>query len=248
MPNSEEIARWARDCRGELLMDHENEVYLKFVILSNILGYRYAAYGLELPTSVAEPSFSLFVNYADDWQSKYVERNARHHGSRVAYGKRTRPTERHEKKYYWQREDFLREARLHNITPEWFEQSTGTGGSIAFVALSERTEPCSPGFNQLVRILIDEANERMRRLLLEKYLPQAYIKLSDVERVYLAWVLDGKTSGEIADIMSIPKPSVENLQRKLPERFEKKGIAPTAFLAYRLGLLEAPQAAAPDET
>lgn len=224
-------------------MDHENEIFLKFVILANLLGYRYAAYGLELPTSVAEPSFSLFANYAPDWQSKYVERCGRHHGSSVACGKRTRPADYHAQKYHWQRHDFEREAEQHHIIPEWVEQSAGEGGSITFVALADRVEPISPGFNQRVRVLIDLAGERMRRVLLGKYLPQAYIRLREVDRIYLAWVLDGKTAGEIADIMAITKPAVENLARKLQEKFDKKGIAATAFLAYRLGLLEAPQAA-----
>lgn len=246
MTNTDEIARWLQDCRGELAMDHENEVFLKFVILANFLGYQHVAYGLELPTSVAAPSFSLFNNYADDWQEKFVERHARHHGSRVAHGKRTRPTAEHETRYYWHREDFMREAHEHDIKPEWLEQSKGEGGSIAFVALAERGPQCSPRLNQKVRMLIDATNEAMRRVLLAKYLPQAHIKLNGVERLYMAWVLDGKTSGEIADIMHMPKPSVDNLQRKLPERFSMKGITATAFLAYRLGLLKTPQDSADD--
>lgn len=248
MTDSDDVEQWARDCRGELLMDHENEVFLKFVLLANILGYEHVAYGLEMPTSLAEPSFSLFNNYTADWQQKFVERRASHHGSRVAYHKRTRPTAEHEKKYNWQRDDFEREARENRIKPEWLEQSKGEGGTIAFVAMAGRKTTCAAGFNQRVRILIDQTNERMRGLLLTKYLPQAYIKLSDVERTYLIWVLDGKTTGEIAEIMSLTKPAVENLQRKLPGRFEKTGIAPTAFLAYRLGLLEAPKAARKDES
>lgn len=244
MTNSDEMGQWARDCRGELAMDHENEVFLKVAILGNFLGYKHVAYGLELPTSVAAPAFFLFANYAADWQEKYVERHARHHGSRVAYNKRTNPKPEHDRKYYWQREDFRREAHEHDIKPEWYEQTKGEGGSIAFIALADRAAQCSVGFNQKVRILIDETNAAMRRILLAKHLPQAHVKLNDVERLYMAWVLDGKTSGEIADIMAIPKPSVDNLQRKLPERFGMKGITATAFLAYRLGLLSAPQEAA----
>lgn len=238
MSDLDDLALWERDCRSELQMPHENEVFVKFVILADCIGYQYAAFGLELPTSVAAPSFSLYANYAADWQEKYVSRDPRHHGSRVAYGKRTTPTAEMETWYYWRREDFRREAEANGITPSWTEQMRTPFGAVSFFALASKASGgplLQPGPH--LRILVAATNEAMLRILVPKHLPQAAIELTEVERIYLCWVLDGKTAGEIADIMAISKPSVENMQRKLPERFDTKGITGTAFLAYRLGLL-----------
>ena len=237
--DADELVQWEQDCRAEMQVQHENEVFLKIVLLANIVGYQHAAYGLEYPTSVAAPSFSFFANYAPDWQEKFVVRHAKHHGSRVAYGKRVSAPIVGSRPYYWTREDFTREAQAHNITIEWFENSIGRGGTTALFGLSSFSGVDGPMLRKKTHILIRTALEEMENRLLEKNLPQLFVTLSDQERNYLCWVLDGKTSGEIADIMEISKASVENMQRKLPERFDRNGIFATAFFAYRLGLLTA---------
>lgn len=237
MNSNEELTQWMRDCSSELQMPHESEAFLKFVLLANILGYNYAAYGLEYPTSVAEPPFTFYANYTKDWYQKFVERHIKHHGSKVAYGKRTIEPQDGSNIYYWRRADFWREAEANNIEIEVFETISGEGGTVALVGLSGRTVPDSEILRKKTRVLIDLTVEVMGRLLIKKNLPQVEVTLKDFERKYLLWVLDGKTSGEIADIMHISKQSVENMQRKLPERFDKKGIFATAFLAYRIGML-----------
>lgn len=232
-----EIAQWEHDCRTQLQMDHENEVFLKFVLLANILGYRYAAYGLEYPTSVAEPPFTFFANYAPDWHHKFVDRNPKHHGSRVAYGKRTVEPPDGSEGYNWSRIDFQREAQGNHINFEWFDTIQGPGGTVSLVGLAGRHTPDSTLLRRKTRMLIDLLIEGMNNLLLKKNMPQMFVELTEQERKYLQWVLDGKTSGEIADIMHIRKSAVENMQRSLPERFDRNGIFVTAFLAYRLGML-----------
>lgn len=233
----DDILQWSRDCRAELQVDHENEVFLKFVLLANVIGFRYASYGLEYPTSVAEPSFTLYANYAHDWQEKFVVRHVKHHGSRVAYGKRASDPAPGASPYYWTRADFMREAEANNVKLEWIENMPGRGGTTALVGLAGVTATDSPLLRKKTHILIAEVVEAMEARLLKKNLPQLFVELTDQEKKYLLWVLDGKTSGEIADIMSIRKAAVENMQRNLPDKFDRKGIFATAFLAYRLGLL-----------
>ena len=232
---TDELRMWERDCRCELMLDHENEIFLKFVLLANILGYRYVTYGLELPTSVPQPSFSYYNNFADGWMEKFVVRNAKHHGSRVAYGKRT--IDGSNPVYYWQRPDFFSEAGANSISLQWMETIQGKAGSVALVGLGGLTESRSIGFNQRTRVLIDLVVEAMEGVLVKKHLPQYFIALNEEERTYMMWVLDGKTAIEIAAIMGISQSIADRMQRQLPVKFDKKGIFATAFLAYRLGML-----------
>lgn len=234
---SADMREWTNDCREQLKVDHENEVFLKFVLLAKIIGYRRVSYGIEYPTSVAEPSFSYYANYTTDWQEKFIERHAKHHGSRVAYGKRSAVPPEGSSPYYWTRSDFFREAEANMVKFEVLKEIPGRGGTEAIVGLSDLTEADGPLIRQKANILIGEVAAAMELRLLTKNLPQLFVQLTEQERKYLLWVLDGKTSGEIADIMGIRKAVVDNMQRSLPDRFDRKGAFATAFLAYRLGLL-----------
>ncbi len=231
------IARWESECRFELQLPHENEVFLKFVLLANILGYDFVGIGVELPLSIAEPWCIFYANYAADWREKFIDRHPKHHGPRVAYGKRTEGPDQPSHSYYWTPSDFRREAALNNVEVDWTETIQGTGGTIATVWLAGRTKERNPELTAKTRVLVDLAVTSLISILNEKHTPQYSIKLNATERQYLAWVLDGKTSGEITDIMKISKGAADNMQRKLPERFQRNGIFVTAFLAYRLGML-----------
>lgn len=235
--DEDDLRQWRSDCRGELRVHRPHEVFIKFVLLAGILGYRHVAYGLEYPTSIAEPTFSYYSNFAPDWQDKFNTKNMKHHGSRVAYGRRKSTPLPGASDYFWSRRDFFREAEAYGVYLEWVDNIPGRGGTIALVGLGGFNGQDDAILRRKTHILIEETVEAMEKLLLQKNLPQLFVKLTENERKYLLWVLDGKTASEIADIMGISKAAAENMQRKLPERFERKGIFATAFLAYRLGML-----------
>lgn len=231
------FVQWARKCKAELQLEHENSVFCKFVSLANELGYRYAAYGLELPISVAEPWFAFYSNYSSNWHRYFGEQRPPRDDARVALKKRSAQTYPDENVHYWNRADFLREARANGIAIEWTRKMRCVAGAVATVALSGLEAVREPRLEEQTWVLAHLASESMSRLLVNKYLPQRAVTLSEVERAYMCWVLDGKTSSEIADILNIGKASVEHMQRKLPERFERSGIFVTSLLAYRMGML-----------
>lgn len=231
------ITHWESECRFELQMPHENDVFVKFVLLAKILGYDHVGVALELPLSIAEPWCTFFANYTPDWQEKFVIRHPKHHGPRVAYGKRSAGPDVPGHDYYWTRADFAREAALNGIEADWSDKINGAHGSVTTVALANRTTERSAETDANTRVLVDIAVQSLNQVLYEKYAPQIHIKLSKTEQEFLAWVLDGKTAGEITDIMKISKGAADNLQRRLAERFQRSGIINVAFLAYRLGML-----------
>ena len=232
------LSQWSADCLAELLVDHEREAFLKFVLLARIIGYQHAALGFEVPSSVAQPHYSFFSTYPADWQDKFVSADPRHHGSKVAHGKRSIEPAPGTDPYFWTRSDFDREAEAHRIVYDWQETYSCAYGSTAFVALSA---PAGPVSAPARRILVAHTVDAMARILVPKALPHLpnpeQLTLTDLERRCLRWVLDGKTVSEIAQILNTKESRIENLQRRLSATFAKKGISATAFLAYRLGLL-----------
>ncbi len=231
----EEVQRWKRDCEAELNVGHPSEIFLKFVLLANIHGYSHVAHALELPTSAVEPAITFYANYADNWRETFLSTNWKHHGARTATGKRTNDFAGGS--VYWTREDFLREAQLHGIKFLWQRVLRGAAGTVATIALSGRHGEIDATFNAKTDALVTAASERLEAALIESFLPQAHLSLTKQESRYLMWVLDGKSAEEIANIMDIPTATAKNMQRKLPERFDRKGITATAFMAYQMGLL-----------
>lgn len=233
-----DIKQWEQDCHAELFAIHENEVFLKLVLLAGILGYSQVSLGVELPTSAAEPSFSYWCNYQEDWVEKFVVRHVRHHGSRVSISKRKSRPVPGMSTTHWSKCDFEREAKAYGVAFQIWQSARAKHGVVATIGLSGRTEPLSALVEQQTHILIDMTVDVIAGLLLDKHLPEHRVQISEIERRYMCWVLDGKTAGEIVSIMGIPKAQVDAMQRNLPQRFEKKGIFPTSFLAYRMELLE----------
>lgn len=238
MSDAETLQQWERDCRSELAADHENEVFLKLVLLARVLGYRDVSLGVELPTSAAEPSFSYWCTYPHDWLVKFVERDPRYHGSRAALHKRKSLPLPGMSLNHWSKYDFEREAQAYGIEFQVWQAVRARSGAVAFIGLSGRTEPLSTLVEQQTGILIDMTVDAIANLLLEKHLPEHRVNISETERRYMCWVLDGKTAGEIQIIMGITKSQVDAMQRALPLRFGKKGIFPTSFLAWRMDMLE----------
>lgn len=238
---------WERDCLQELAHDHENEVYLKFALLAAQLGYPHACIAVELPTSAIDPVVTLWANYADDWVEKFVVRHVRHHGARVGYGKRKSEPLPGRHQYHWSRCDFMREAQAYGIEFDIQERIHGQRGTVAQIGLSGLGERDLVQHHTKLRILIDLTMDVMTRLLLDKYLPQHTVTVNDAERRYMNHVLDGFSNDDIAQILGITRTEALAMQRGLPKRFDRVGIVPTCFLAYKMGLLEEPGDGAADQ-
>lgn len=235
----EDREQWREDCRLELLADHENEVFLKFVLLSGILGFKQVSIGIELPTSVAQPAFCYFANFASDWQQKFVERHAKHHGAKVAHKKRTVNPPPGVNEYYWVVDDFQWEADANGIVFDHDVVMPGSYGTVAYVGMAGFGEAADDYARALERaaILIEMTIESMRCCLVKKYLPQALLALRTEEKQYLSWVLDGKTTAEIIEITNEDKTTIAKLQKNLPPRFDRNSVFAAAVLALRMGML-----------
>lgn len=247
MAEADDLAQWERDCVLELSASHENEVFLKLVLLASLLGYERVSFGMEVPKSMGEPVFTYWSNYPDDWSGKFVERKVRHHGAHVGYGKRLSPPAPGRSEYFWSRCDFQREADAYGIAFDYQATMLGKNGTLALIGLSRPASLLSEFDKKRLTILVNATVDAMATLLLDKHLPGHRVQITATERQYMCWVLDGKTASEIASIMNIPPTKVEAMQRSLPGRFEKKGIFATAFLAFRLDMLDPDAECLPDD-
>lgn len=240
---TKEVEQWRQDCQSQLKgLDHENEIFLRLVILADILGFRHASYGLAYPTTYLEPALSYFANYRHDWEEKFLSRHPKYHGSKASIGKRTNePPGAHSS---WRRADFFREARENNVILQRVDNIPGRGGTTALIGLGGNKGEDTPILRHKTQILTEAIAGAMDNVLIPKNLPQLFIELSGEERRFLLWAMDGKTAGEIGSIMELSPGRLNYLQRILPKQFDKTGshaLVATASFAHRMGLLTLPE-------
>lgn len=234
---SSALEQWRQRCERDLQADNEFEVFSCFVDLAAELGYRRVAYGLELPNSVARPDFCYFANFLADWRPRYAPTGSIRDNAKVALGKRSSVSDGDDERL-WRRDDFEREANMHNVRFNSLTTLPGRAGTSSVIGLADAagapTDLADEKRNCLIAILV----RSMVSHLLPQHLPQFDIELTRQECQCLKWVLDGKTAEEIAGILGSRKSLVQLMQRNLTARFQKSGIFVTAVLAYRIGLLE----------
>lgn len=237
MPNRENTKQWERHCRSELSADHEDEVFAKLVPLARSLGFDYVGVSLELPKSVAEPWVSLHHNFRPDWRKLFTDRGHRSHGARYAVGRRSERECLASDPKNWTRMDLYREAHVNGVSLDMVDKVVCPEGTWVSVGFGGNCSPVSDCRRASMRVLVRVSASVLRRVMIPKNMPQARVHIDDVERRYMSWVLDGKKAGEIATILGITQSASENLQRKLPDKFQVKGIIVASVLALRMGLL-----------
>lgn len=232
------VGEWRSRCLYGLQQKSEFAMFASFVDLAAELGYSKVAYGLEFPNSIARPDFCYFANFQPDWRSRFSAVETLKLGAKSALGKRT-PGLFEDDSPHWRKEDFVREAQEHGLKFVWLEAIPGLAGTTSFVGLAEGDEFPSTETQYNIRVLADYLAMSMTGCLVPKHMPQSLLEITQTETQCLQWVLDGKTAGEIADILDLTVYATRHMQRTLCEKFEKRSILATAVLAYRMGLLTA---------
>lgn len=77
----------------------------------------------------------------------------------------------------------------------------------------------------------------MTRCLLPKIMPEAYLTLSSREQAVLRWTAEGKTAGEISDILHISERTINFHIRNAIAKLDAPNKTSAAIRAAVLGLL-----------
>ncbi|MEM4990733.1 LuxR family transcriptional regulator [Collimonas sp. H4R21] len=215
-----------------------------FSTLSEItkhLGFDYCAYDMRLPWPLAQPKGIALNNYPVDWQQRYAQQEYVKIDPTVTHGKRsTLPL-------VWSHRDsivnasFWEDARLHGLHAGWAQSRYDARGISGLLNLSRTDDSVS---SEKLREtawklswLIDVVHEGLSRLLIRKHLPEALNDLTAREIEVLRWTADGKTSGEIGNIMGISDRTVNFHISNTLKKFNTTNKTAAAAKAVMFGLL-----------
>lgn len=182
------------------------------------LGFEHFIYGVQVNTSLTRPYQFVLNGYPKEWRARYVEQNYQevdptyHH---CIVRKQIIPVIWDSRVFKGDKEAKMRsESREFGLLCGASFSVHGGHGEAAMLSLATSQDSCRAkqhivsiiGKSQLLACYLHEATQRI--VLSKGPLPLTKMELTLRERECLLWAAEGKTGGEIADILKITERTV----------------------------------------
>ena len=236
------MSSWQDDQFHSLLsIQCEHQLLEALVAIARDLGFDYCAYGLRIPVPVSRPKVAMFNNYPTAWQERYQEQGY------VSVD----PTVRHcmqsifpivwSDDVFASAQEMWEEARSFGLQAGWAQSSRDANGVGGMLTLARSGEALSDvelrGKSLKMAWLTQVAHLGMSRCLTARLLPDAEVRLTKRELAVLRWTGDGKTSGEIGQIMRISERTVNFHVRNAVVKLGTTNKLAATVKAVMLGML-----------
>lgn len=208
---------------------------------SRAIGFEFCAFGLRLPFPLSRPHIETFSNYPEIWRSRYAEMNYLAVDPSVAHGRRSMRPELWSDVLFAGTPSLWSEAREAGLRHGRFQSYLETGGLGSMLTLARSNE----------KISVAEINSNALRLAwLNQIVHQAFASLLSPERhlppndrltqrevEVLQWTADGKTTGQISEILTISENTVSFHIKNAIVKLKTSNKTAAAVRAAMLGML-----------
>lgn len=190
----------------------EAELYEVLNSAARGLGFDYLAFGLRQPLPFSNPKTHLINNYPTEWQERYAREAYLAVDPTVAHGIRSVAPLVWTEHLFRSAPAFWEDAHAHGIRYGWAQSHYDAQGSVGMLTLARSHEALTDVelkknmFN--LSWLMQAVHEQMTRIVLAKQPRLPAVALTAREIEVLRWTADGKTSGEIGQIMDISERTV----------------------------------------
>lgn len=194
------------------------DLHAKTVAITKNFGFDHFLYGVQVNTSLTRPYQFILNGYPEEWRARYIEQN--YHEVDPTYHhcitkKQTVPIAWDSQIFKGRKEASMwSESRDFGLLSGASFAVHGGHGEAAMLSLATSRE--SPPVTQEVvnalgkaQLLACYLHEAVQRVILSKGpLPLTKMELTGREKECLLWAAEGKTGGEIADILNISERTV----------------------------------------
>lgn len=202
------------------------------------LGFEYCAYGLRMPFPVSNPKTMLLNNYTEAWKARYASQNYLAVDPTVSNATRSTAPVVWSDSLFASTNDFWQDARSHGLHAGLAQSAFDARGAVGMLTLARSNEDISAREMEHVALrlawLVQAVHEQGVRMLSPQLQPQQDIALTSREIEVLRWTADGKTSGEVGQIMAISERTVNfhitNVLAKLGVVNKTAGVVKAAML------------------
>ena len=242
MEISKMMHAWCTDQLDAPTSDQSENAFFKY-IESNArdLGFEFCAYGIQMPIPISKPTTVMFNNYPDAWQQRYNECKY------IEIDPIVRHAQRSNKPIVWNDEvfasapEFRAEAQQHGLRYGWTQASRDPNGAIGMLTLARSSEDISEGEltskEAQMAWLAQLTHMGMSSMLVPRILSETRAMMTAREKDILRWTAEGKTSYEIARILSISESTVNFHVTKILCKLQATNKTQAAIKAAMLGML-----------
>lgn len=202
------------------------------------LGFEHFAYGLRLPWPLTAPKTVLLASYPEAWQQRYARQAYLATDPSVALAQASRAPLVWSDTLFAATPQLWSEAQSFGLCVGWAQSSMDASGVAGMLTLARGHERLSDAElahrTPALRWLVHTAHWSLSRLLRERGTGDPRPSLTAREVEVLQWTADGKTAGEIADLLNL---SDHTVQFHLKNAIVKLGCANKTAAAVRAALL-----------
>jgi LuxR family transcriptional regulator, quorum-sensing system regulator SolR len=218
------------------------ELFAMLTETAKRLGFDYCAYGMRAPLPITNPKVSMFSNYSDEWKATYVREGLIRVDPTVQHGMRSFLPMVWTEELFSGVPDFWESARANGLNFGWAQSCADPGGNRGLLTLARSAERFSEAElrdkNERMSWLAQMTHAAMVRLDADQLAPRVgHTPLTARELEVLRWTADGKTSGEVGDILNITERTVNFHINQCIEKLGVNNKLAASVRAAMLGLL-----------
>lgn len=216
-------------------------MFERLVLASRSLGFEYCALGVRLPYPLSSARIEIFNNYPDAWRSRYASQGYLARDPSVAHGRQCSAARIWDDQLFAAEPAIWDEARASGLQHGWFKSSVETSGAGSMLTLARSAEPLTDtelrANGEKMAWLTHAAHLAFTKALMPQELREPQCQLTSREIEVLRWTADGKSSSEIADILTISDNTVNFHIKNAIKKLRTNNKTAATVRAAVLGLL-----------
>ena len=185
----------------------EQKIFDEIIAATHALGFEYCGYGIRFPFPLSHPTVHTLFDYPCAWAERYHEAGYVAIDPTVQHGRRSRTPVVWSDELFASTPQLWTEAQSFGLRVGWAQSSLDANGVVGMLTLSRSKDALSASELEAneprMRWLVNVAHLALTEALVPMLREAQDIKLTSRELEVLKWTADGKTSGEIAQILAI---------------------------------------------
>ncbi len=237
------LREWKEDQLHALIGGSSQEdLFAQIISFGREAGFEHCAYGVRAPLPISTPKIIMLNNYPQSWQQAYSEKGYLQVDPVVRHGMASISP------YVWSGFDkssdeipFWEDANSHGIVSGWAQPVLAPNGIRGMFTVTRSADPITPEEirEQIPKLLwlSQIAHYGLSRHLIRRPNSVGLEDLTSRELEVMRWIAEGKTSSEIAMILSISERTVNFHTNCAMTKLEAPNRTAAVVRAVLLGLI-----------
>jgi DNA-binding CsgD family transcriptional regulator len=217
----------------------EQKIFDEIVAAVRGLGFEYCGYGVRFPFPLSQPKVHTLFEYPRAWADRYHEAGYVSTDPTVLHGRRNRTPLIWSDELFASTPQLWSEAQSHGLRVGWAQSSLDANGVVGMLTLARSGEQLSAteleSKESRMQWLVNVAHLALTQALTPMLVQDVHLTSRELE--VLKWTADGKTSGEIAQILAISSETVNFHVSNATAKLGSANKTAAVVRAVMLGLL-----------